>query len=208
MSYGVFQEYYMAHWTLSGSRSATGVIGTTSNGVLYLAMPLLFAAFTRRWARHRRRAAILGAALAALSFALSSLATDVWHLIATQGVLASLGCALVYSPTTLSLGEWFSAATSDGTGAGRNHRAIAYGVTLSCKNVVGSVMPFLARALLENYGFRVAMRVWAAIALGTSRECLNPFSSSLVYSLSPSYASIRLSTSKNQEHPSFTSRCY
>ncbi|RYC53603.1 hypothetical protein CHU98_g12605, partial [Xylaria longipes] len=89
-----------------------------------------------------------------------------WHLVVTQGVLASLGCALVYSPTTLSLGEWFGTAT---TGAGgKNHRAVAYGVTLSCKNVVGSFMPFVARALLENYGFRVAMRVWAAVALGTS----------------------------------------
>ncbi|GAP92304.2 putative MFS general substrate transporter [Rosellinia necatrix] len=163
MSYGVFQEYYMHSWTLSGSRDVTGIIGTTSNGVLYLSMPILFAAFTRRWAAQRQAAAAAGAVLAAASFALSSLSTDVWHLVATQGVLASLGCALVYSPTTLSLGEWFGTA-----GGSSNSRAVAYGVTLSCKNVVGSVVPFLARALLEAHGFRVAMRVWAAVALGTS----------------------------------------
>lgn len=88
------------------------------------------------------------------------------HLVATQGVLTAFGCALVYSPTTLSLGEWFgTAAAGAGGNGGKNHRAIAYGVTLSCKNVVGSVVPFLARALLENYGFRVALRVWAAVAL-------------------------------------------
>ncbi|TGJ85942.1 hypothetical protein E0Z10_g2821 [Xylaria hypoxylon] len=170
MSYGVFQEYYMNHWTLDGSRDVTGIIGTTSNGVLYLSMPFLFAAFTRRWARQRQTAAVAGAVLASASFVLSSFSTHVWHLVATQGVLAALGCALVYSPTTLSLGEWFSAATAGtGTGTGaKNHRAVAYGVTLSCKNVVGSVMPFLARALLENYGFRTAMRIWAAVALGTS----------------------------------------
>ncbi|KAI0539280.1 major facilitator superfamily domain-containing protein [Xylaria digitata] len=166
MSYGVFQEYYMNNWTLDGSRDVTGIIGTTSNGVLYLSMPFLFAAFTRRWARQRQTAAVAGAVLASASFALSSLSTHVWHLVATQGVLAALGCALVYSPTTLSLGEWFSAATA--AAGTKNHRAVAYGVTLSCKNVVGSVMPFLARALLENYGFRTAMRIWAAVALGTS----------------------------------------
>ncbi|KAI1307802.1 major facilitator superfamily domain-containing protein [Xylaria venustula] len=165
MSYGVFQEFYINHWTLSGSRSETGIIGTTSNGVLYLSIPFLSAAFTRRWAAHRQKAAIAGAVLAALSFVLSSLSTDVWHLIATQGVLSALGCALVYSPTTLSLGEWFSAASGNGA---KNHRAVAYGVTLSCKNVVGSFMPFLARALLENHGFRVALRIWAGVALGTS----------------------------------------
>ncbi|RWA13238.1 hypothetical protein EKO27_g1860 [Xylaria grammica] len=197
MSYGVFQEYYMNHWTLGGSRDVTGIIGTTSNGVLYLSMPFLFAAFTRRWARQRQTAAeygssvaarlpclavvgntnyapiadpacstVAGAVLASVGFVLSSFSTHVWHLVATQGVLSAMGCALVYSPTTLSLGEWFSATT---TPAGtKNHRAVAYGVTLSCKNVVGSVMPFLARALLENYGFRTAMRIWAAVALGTS----------------------------------------
>lgn len=57
MSYGVFQEYYMNHWTLGGSRDVTGIIGTTSNGVLYLSMPFLFAAFTRRWAPKRQTAA-------------------------------------------------------------------------------------------------------------------------------------------------------
>jgi MFS family permease len=163
MSYGVFQEYYINHWTLSGSRDVTGIVGTTSNGVLYLSMPFLFAAFTKRWARHRQTAAVAGAVLASASFVLSSFSSHVWHLVATQGVLAALGCALVYSPTTLSLGEWFSQAT-----ATKNHRAVAYGVTLSCKNVVGSFMPFLVRALLERYGFRVALRVWAAVALGTS----------------------------------------
>ncbi|KAI1369312.1 major facilitator superfamily domain-containing protein [Xylaria arbuscula] len=168
MSYGVFQEYYLNNWTLAGSRDATGIIGTTSNGVVYLSIPILSALFTRRWARHRQTAALAGAVLAALSFVLSSLSQHVWHLIATQGVLAALGCALVYSPTTLSLGEWFSSATGEGLGSRKNHRAVAYGVTLSCKNVVGSVMPFLARALLENYGFRVAVRIWAVIALGTS----------------------------------------
>ncbi|GAW19995.1 hypothetical protein ANO14919_094890 [Xylariales sp. No.14919] len=166
MSYGVFQEYYMNHWTLGGSRDVTGIIGTTSSGVLYLSMPFLFAAFTRRWARQRQTAAVAGAVLASVGFVLSSFSTHVWHLVATQGVLSAMGCALVYSPTTLSLGEWFSATTTPvGT---KNHRAVAYGVTLSCKNVVGSVMPFLARALLENYGFRTAMRIWAAVALGTS----------------------------------------
>ncbi|KAI8632440.1 major facilitator superfamily domain-containing protein [Xylariaceae sp. FL1651] len=165
MSYGVFQEYYLGHWTLAGSPDLTGIVGTTSNGVLYLSMPFLFAAFTRRWARRRQTAAVAGALLASISFILSSFSTHVWHLVATQGVLAALGCALVYSPTTLSLGEWFATATAAGK---TNRRAVAYGVTLSCKNVVGSAMPFLARALLERYGFRVALRVWAAVALGAS----------------------------------------
>jgi hypothetical protein len=122
MNYGVFQEFYSSNWTLNGNQELTGIIGTTSNGVMYLSMPFLFALFTRRWARMRRIAALCGVALTCLSFFLSSFSSSAWHLVATQGVMSSLGCALVYSPTTLSLGEWFS----------NSHRAVAYGVVLSC----------------------------------------------------------------------------
>ena len=158
MSYGVFQEYYSSIWTLQGSREATGVIGTTFNGVMYLSMPFLFALFTKRWANERQTAALCGAALTFISFLLSSFSTQVWHLIATQGVMAALGCALMYSPTTLSLGEWFNTS----------NRAVAYGVVLSCKNIVGSACPFLLRFLLDRYGLRITLRIWMSIAAGTS----------------------------------------
>lgn len=168
MSFGVLQEYFSSHWALAGSQGLTGLIGTTSNGVMYLAMPFLFAALTQRWARHRRAAALAGALLTCASFLLSSLAREAWHLVATQGVLAALGCALVYSPATLSLGEWFGGGGEGGHNNNNNNRAFAYGVVLSCKNVVGSACPFLLRALLDRYGFRVAIRVWAAVVAGTA----------------------------------------
>lgn len=158
MNYGVFQEYYSSNWTLQGSHEVTGIIGTTSNGVMYLSMPFLLALFTRRWAHRRQTAALCGAALTCISFLLSSFSTHVWHLVATQGVMAALGCALIYSPTTLSLGEWFNTS----------NRAVAYGVVLSCKNIVGSACPFLLRGLLDRYGFRTTLKIWTAIAAGTS----------------------------------------
>lgn len=158
MSYGVFQEYYTENWTFKGSRSATGIIGTTSNGVMYLSMPFLFALFTRRWAAWRITAALCGAVLMSVSFLLSSFSTQVWQLVATQGVLAALGCALVYSPTTLSLGEWFTSS----------NRAMAYGVVLSSKNIAGTTCPFIMRSLLDQYGLRLTLQIWTAIAAGTS----------------------------------------
>lgn len=158
MSYGVFQEYLSSNWTLSGNQSLTGIIGTTFNGVMYLSMPFLFAAFTKRFARYRQTAALCGALLTCVSFLLSSLSQDVWHLVATQGVLAPLGCALIYSPTTLSLGERFN----------NGRRAVAYGVVLSCKNIVGSACPFLLRVLLDRFAFRMAVRVWTAVVAATA----------------------------------------
>lgn len=164
MNYGVFQEYYSSEMgktiALRGNPSATGFIGTTSNGVMYLSMPLLFALFTTcpRMVNRRRTAALAGAALTCASFLASSFSSHVWHLVATQGVLAALGGALVYSPLTLSLGEWFNT----------RNRAVAYAVTLSCKNVIGSACPFLLRRLLDRHGFRATLRIWAAVAAAGS----------------------------------------
>ncbi|KAJ9626599.1 hypothetical protein H2203_004232 [Taxawa tesnikishii (nom. ined.)] len=158
MSYGVFQEYYSESRFLKGNPSLTGIVGTTFNGVIYISMPFLFAAFTQRWARFRRLVSLCGVALTALSYLLSSWSTNVSHVVVTQGVLASLGGTLIYSPTTLSLGEWWETS----------NRAVAYGIVLSSKNVTGSVCPFILRALLDRYGFGLTMRIWAAIVAGCS----------------------------------------
>ncbi|KAL4812167.1 major facilitator superfamily domain-containing protein [Aspergillus spinulosporus] len=158
MSYGVFQEYYTNNWTFEGDRSITGVIGTTANGVMYLSMPLLFALFTRRWAHRRQLAALCGTAIACLSFLLSAYSQTIGHLLATQGITSALGCALIYSPTTLSLGEWYSTS----------NRAIAYGIVLSCKNIVGTTCPFMIRALIDAYGYRRTLQAWTGIVAGTS----------------------------------------
>jgi predicted MFS family arabinose efflux permease len=160
MSYGVLQEYYFDHWTLQGGRELTGIIGTTSNGVMYLSMPFLFALFTKRWARYRQIAAVCGAILACASFVLSAFSKHVWHLVITQGILAALGCTLVFSPLTLSLGEWFNTENRI------CNRAVAYGICLSTKNVVGSTCPFIFRGLLDRFGFRTTMIVWAGITAG------------------------------------------
>lgn len=158
MSYGAFQEYYFENWTFKGNKNTSGVIGTTANGIMYLSMPFLFAMFTRRWAHRRQLAALCGTAIASVSFFLSSFSTSLWHLLVTQGITSALGCALIYSPTTLTLGEWYS------TG----NRALAYGIVLSCKNIVGTSCPFIIRALINTYGFRTTMRVWTGIVGGLS----------------------------------------
>ncbi|KAK7994606.1 hypothetical protein PG991_016194 [Apiospora marii] len=158
MSYGVFQQYYFDNWTLESDRNSTGFIGTTANGVMYLSMPFLFALFTRRWAHRRQMAALCGTAIACVSFFLSSYSTTVGHLVAAQGITSALGCALVYSPLTLSLGEWYT----------DSNRALAYGIVLSCKNIVGTSCPFLLRALIDAYGFRTTLKAWTAVVGGTS----------------------------------------
>jgi len=162
MSYGVFQEYYTTEQFLHGAQSATGVIGTTSNGVVYLTMPFFFAFFSQQWARLRRTVALCGVAVSCISFVLAAFSTQVWQVIITQGVLAALGSSLIYSPTTLSLGESYT----------NSNRAVAYGVVFSCKNIVGAACPFFLQFLLNRHGFRNTMLIWAAVITVSSTAAI------------------------------------
>ena len=156
MTFGIFQEYYNHQMVVQGPKSATGVIGTTLNGVMYLSMPILSTVLdSGRWAKWPRSVAISGIFLSSAAFLLSSWSTQVWHLIALQGVVAALGGAMLFSPATLFLDEYFR----------HGNRATAYGVSLSSKNIVGTACPFLMYALLTRLGFRTALRVWAGITL-------------------------------------------
>lgn len=106
-------QHYLSHWTLSGSRDTVGVVGTTTNGVMYLSMPVLFAALSRRWAHLRRTTAFCGVVLACLGFFTSSWSTAAGHLVLTQGTLAALGCALgtygcCYDCSHRTFGDGFS----------------------------------------------------------------------------------------------------
>ncbi|KAH8726951.1 major facilitator superfamily domain-containing protein [Phaeosphaeriaceae sp. PMI808] len=183
MSYGVLQEYYSAHWTLEGARELTAIIGTTTNGVMYLSMPLLFSMFTHRWARYRQKVAFCGALLACASFLLSSFSKHVWHLIITQGILAALGNSLVFSPLTLSLGEWYDADNRI------CNRAVAYGICLSTKNIVGSICPFIFRGLLDRCGFRTTLIICAGY--GIPQTYLGEYAHN-VSALSPTFSTLLL----------------
>ena len=158
MTFGIFEDFYTQQQVVSGPRSATGVIGTTMNGVMYLSMPLLSTVLGNdRWIPWRRAVAIAGSCLSCASFLISSWSKEVWHLILLQGVLAAFGNAMLYTPTTLWLDDWFRGG----------NRATAYGVQFSIKNIVGTAGPFLMYALLQGLGVRVALRVWAGVAFTT-----------------------------------------
>ncbi|KAL9109569.1 MAG: hypothetical protein Q9227_005749 [Pyrenula ochraceoflavens] len=156
MSFGVFQDYYSSHHAIGGDLNTTGIIGTTLTGLLYLSMPPLFALLTS-FPYLRSYAAWIGSALAALSLLLSSFSTTVTHLIVTQGILRAIGCSMLYSPTTLNLDSWFT-----------TRKGLAYGVILSAKGLIGSLLPFMFSALLSRFGIRWTLRAWSAAILLTS----------------------------------------
>ncbi|KAL8848934.1 MAG: hypothetical protein Q9221_006092 [Calogaya cf. arnoldii] len=148
-SFGVFQEYYTTHEPFSLRPSGIAVIGTSSTGIMYLSCPLLFAAF-RRWPHVRRHCTLVGLAINIIAIIAASFATQVSHLILTQGVLYAVGGVMIYCPTILFLDEWFI-----------RRKGLAFGMMWAGTGVSGVVLPFIMSALLTRFGFRTTLRAYA-----------------------------------------------
>jgi MFS family permease len=85
---------------------------------------------------------------------LSSFAIEVWHLIATQGVMCAIGNALLFSPSSLYLDQWFV-----------RRKGLALGVMWAAKSLAGVAMPFVASACLDNFGSKTTLRAWTVTAV-------------------------------------------
>ncbi|KAK0120033.1 hypothetical protein ONS95_011447 [Cadophora gregata] len=114
----------------------------------------------------RRFSSIIGLVIATGALVASSFSTQVWHLIATQGVLYAIGGSFLYSPTMFYLDEWFV-----------EKKGLAFGVMWAGVCASGLVFPFALKALLDEWGFANTLRVWAIILF----FCCTP----LIYFIKP-----------------------
>lgn len=154
-SFGVFQHYYETHEPFSKDSSSTAAISTTASGLMFLSSPLV-ALLLQRYPNLRRPSGVVGlvimlAALVGASFCNSSAA-----LLATQGVLFAVGGLTLYFPAMLMIDEWFIA-----------RKGLAFGICWTATGTSGAIVPFLFQWLLDRYGFRTALRVWAVISVSS-----------------------------------------
>lgn len=135
--YGVFQEFYLSSSQdvltpspASQARPPTAFlsfVGTLCYGLTWAGGIFVNPALSRiedgTWAnntsasRLRRRRILrlltpktittLGVFMMSVGFALASLATSIWHLLLTQGVLVGLGMSLLYFPLLAPAPEYF-----------------------------------------------------------------------------------------------------
>lgn len=96
----------------------------------------------------------------------ASFATQVVHLILTQGLLYGLGASLVYSPFTFYIDQWFV-----------KRKGLAYGIFWAGTGFCGSITPTLMEWAINNYGFRITLRVWALVLVSNflhyrGRNCM------------------------------------
>lgn len=99
---------------------------------------------------------VLGSFLIVFGFMMTSIATQYWHLILSQGVCMGIGAGCIFAPTMSTVSTYFS-----------SKRSLAIG-TVACGSVTGGlVFPAMARQLLPMIGFAWTMRALGLIALVT-----------------------------------------
>ncbi|KAJ6178082.1 Major facilitator superfamily domain general substrate transporter [Penicillium mononematosum] len=149
-TYGVFQAYYsdIPQFKDSGN---IAVVGTCAMGIMYLDIPLVFAAY-RQWPRYQRLGCGLGVLMMCAALGLSSLATNTNHLIITQGIFYAIGGSIAYAPCILLMEEWFD-----------RRKGLAFGVMWAGTGLGGAVLPIVIEQLLGKYGFRITLRGFAVV---------------------------------------------
>ena len=119
---------------------------------MMIAAPFVYVVL-RRFPHHRKHSAVLGFPILLASLIGASFANTIPQLFLTQGVLYSIGGSIHYYPVFLYLDEWFVA-----------RKGFAYGVVWAGASTSGVIIPLLMEWLLEKYGFRIALRVWALMS--------------------------------------------
>ncbi|CAK7265724.1 hypothetical protein SEPCBS57363_001729 [Sporothrix epigloea] len=126
--------------------------GGISNGSGQPVLRYLLAYVRHHLTASPRSITLAGVTLMGLGFLLASFATQVWHLLLTQGLLYGLGSSMLYFPLLGPAPEYFS-----------RHRATALGLILSGGGVGSLVLSPVVRALLSAVGGRWTLRILAGM---------------------------------------------
>ncbi|KAK0805968.1 hypothetical protein LTR02_003317 [Friedmanniomyces endolithicus] len=156
LAFGVFQRHYASHPRFRPHSALIPSIGTLATGVSYLGMPFTNA-IALRFPRWRRAMGVVGWMLCLLGLVCASFARETWELVVFQGAVYGVGWVVYYTPLLFMLNEWFV-----------ERRGLAYGVLFGASGVSGMVIPVVVGWMLERWGFRVALRVYAGVTVVVS----------------------------------------
>lgn len=147
----------MSHPLFSGS-SGISAIGSTALGLMYLPAPLLSLAL-QRWPFLGKPFIVSGLVITVAALIGASFCNTVPGLIGCQGVLFADGGILAYFPGMQIIDKWFV-----------KRRATAFAFVWAAAPLAGAIIPFAMQWLLDAYGFRTALRVYA-VTVVSHRQC-------------------------------------
>ncbi|KAK2605488.1 hypothetical protein N8I77_008321 [Diaporthe amygdali] len=148
--FGIFSGYYARTPPFEGS-TAIANIGTCCSGLMYLCgLPALV--LNRMFPRWARYSPLIGLVIVCAALFVSAYATNVTELIISQGVFYGIGGAIAYMPCIMYIDEWFV-----------KRKGLAYGIMWSGTGLAGVVLPLILEKLLEIYGYKTTMIIWAVV---------------------------------------------
>lgn len=98
------------------------------------------------------RVVVAGGVLIGIGLFLSSMATAIWHVYLSYGVVLGFGVSCCFVPSVATVGQWFE-----------RRRGLAIGFAVAGSGVGSIVFAPLSSRLIGAYGWRDAMRIIAAI---------------------------------------------
>ena len=148
-SFGVFQVYYTT--SLQQSPSTISLVGG-----IQIFLTMFIGTFSGRAldAGYYRYVAITGLSAQVLGVFMTSLSTQYWQLLLTQGICQGIGSGLVFTPTMAVVSTYFT-----------KNRAMAVCGMSSGTATGGIVFPLIARQLLDRIGIGWTVRVMGLVFL-------------------------------------------
>ncbi|PIA97399.1 Monocarboxylate transporter 13 [Cercospora beticola] len=152
-AFGSFQSYYELTYIPNESASSISWIGTVAIFLLILLGVLSGPLFDLGWFQTML---IVGGLGQTLSVFLTSVSTQYWQLMLTQGVLQGLSNGLLYLPGLALVSRAF-----------KKHRAVAMGITTCGAPVGGIIYTLIFSQMIENVSFGWTVRTIGFVMLGT-----------------------------------------
>ncbi|EPB82209.1 hypothetical protein HMPREF1544_11053 [Mucor circinelloides 1006PhL] len=142
--WGIFLNYYNRH-VFPDQMTALSWIGS-----LWLALANIVGPFYSWFAVKVGYKWMLIAALVlwSLGIMMASIATEIWHLYLTQGVLMGVGASLVWFPCVSAAQQWFS-----------KRRGLSVGIAISGSGFGGLILSNVIQAVIDHLGYQWALRI-------------------------------------------------
>ncbi|KAH8687583.1 major facilitator superfamily domain-containing protein [Tricladium varicosporioides] len=152
-TFGVYQAYYKNDLLKHRSSSDISWIGTFQGFILVIFGIFSGPVFDQG---HFRFLLFTGTFFVVFGLMMTSLATEYWQLLLTQGICVGMGGGFIFLPSAAIVATYFD-----------KKRALAMGVTAAGGSVGSVIYPIVFRKLQPRIGFPWATRVIGFLSLGT-----------------------------------------
>ncbi|KAL3256749.1 hypothetical protein ABHI18_007354 [Aspergillus niger] len=151
-SIGTFQTYYETTLLSGYSTSTIAWIPSLEVFFMFFMGPIVGTLSDRLGARV---VIIAGSLLHVFGLMMTSISTEYYQVLLSQGVCSAMGLCAIFQPSMSSIPSWFN-----------KKRGAAYGIIASGSSAGGVIFPIMVDRLITHVGFGWAMRIAAFLILG------------------------------------------